>query len=438
MKTLPLINRFCTEVKSTTSRNGKIAILERWKEEPVVVDFLQIMYDPMITFGVTATSVYHYAEAGTPNDSLMWLLSMLAVRNLTGHEALSYCKGFADGVKRQVLSLSAQEADELLTGIFNKDLKLGIDTGTVNLVIPDLINTFDVALAFDINKSATYMRRVESENYLITRKLDGVRCIAIVDGVNTRFYSRLGREYTSLMRVREALVSILPRGFKGVFDGELCVIDAYGAENFKQAVSEVKRKNEQMKTPHYKVFDLLTLDEFYGKKESPAYSVRLEKARELFKRQETAFLSVLKAVKYTPDNFIKAQAVVAQKGYEGLILRSDTPYRSGRTSDLLKVKKFVDAEYIIEDFVKTTKLMKGLSGTMEPVECLGSVVVRHKGCPVEVGSGFSDALRIDMWRNQDKYLGKQITVKYFEETCDKQGNPSLRFPIFVAFREVIQ
>ena len=435
MKTLSIINQFCNEVKATNSRNGKIAILERWKEEPVVVDFLQVMYDQMITFGVTATAVNRYEGAGTPNDSLMWLLSMLAVRKLTGHEALSYCKGFADGVRRQVLSLRAHEADELLTGIFNKDLKLGIDTGTVNLVIPNLINTFDVALAFDINKSATYMKRVESENYLITRKLDGVRCIAIVDGVNIRFYSRLGREYTSLMRVREALVSILPRGFKGVFDGELCVIDDNENENFKLAVSEVKRKNEQMQRPHYKVFDCLTLDEFYGKKESANYSVRLETARKLLERQETPFLSVLNAVKYSASNFMRAQSIVAQKGYEGLILRSDTPYRSGRTSDLLKVKKFMDAEYQIEDFKGTTKLMKGLYGTMEPVECLGSVVIRHKGNPVDVGSGFSDAQRVAIWSNQEKYLGKTITVKYFEESTDACGNPSLRFPIFKGFRD---
>jgi DNA ligase-1 len=101
---------------------------------------------------------------------------------------------------------------------------------------------------------------------------------------------------------------------------------------------------------------------------------------------------------------------------------------------LLKVKKFVDAEYVIEDFVKTTKLMKGLSGTMEAVECLGSVVIRHKGNPVEVGSGFSDEQRIAMWKNQEKYLGKTITVKYFEESQDAHGNVSLRFPIFKGFR----
>jgi DNA ligase-1 len=434
MTTLPTIYKFYQEMKSTTKRNEKIAILERWKDCREVVDFLKVIYDPMITFGVTAERVYNYT--GTPVTAcgldLLCLFTDLSSRKLSGNEALSACR---DICNRALLSYG-DELYPLLEAIFDKDLKLGIDTKTVNRVIPGLIDTFDVAAAHDINKSPTYLKRVESEQYLITRKLDGVRCLAIVKNNDIKFYSRLGHEYTSLSVLRNAMQTIIPKGWEGVLDGELCVIDEYDNENFKLAVSEVKRKTEQMQRPHYKVFDCLTLDEFYGKKESPIYSVRLETAKKLLASTETPFLSVLSAVSYSPDNFIRAQQVVSQRGYEGLILRANVPYRSGRTSDLLKVKKFVDAEYQIEDFKGTTKLMKGLSGTMEPVECLGSVVIRHKGSPVDVGSGFSDAQRIDIWRNQDKYLGRTITVKYFEESQDAFGKPSLRIPIFKGFREV--
>lgn len=426
MNTLPTIYKFYQEMKSTTKRNEKIAIIERWKDCREVVDLLKIIYDPMITFGVTSETILSRPTYVTSVAFLISLLNDLASRRLSGNLALDICRGVMD---------SHREYASLLLCIFDKDLKLGIDTKTVNKVIPGLIDTFDVALAFDIQKSPTYLKRVESEQYLITRKLDGVRCLAVIKNNDIKFYSRLGHEYTSLSVLRNAMQTILPKDWEGVLDGELCVIDDDDNENFKLAVSEVKRKTEQMQRPHYKVFDCLTLDEFYGKKESANYSVRLETAKKLLEWQETPFLSVLTAVRYTPNNFMRSQAIVAQKGYEGLILRSDTPYRSGRTSDLLKVKKFMDAEYQIEDFKGTTKLMKGLSGTMEPVECLGSVIIRHKGNPVDVGSGFSDAQRIEIWRNQEKYLGKTITVKYFEESADAYGNPSLRFPIFKGFRD---
>lgn len=436
MNTLPTIYKFYQEMKSTTKRNEKIAILERWKDCKEVVDLLKIMYDPMVTFGVTSATVNAInANTIVSEDAfdMIALLGSLSTRTYTGNTALSICQFFT---LTSVMAYSdTPDIRELLDGIWDKDLKLGIDTKTVNKVIPGLIDTFDVALAFDIQKSPTYLKRVESEQYLITRKLDGVRCLAVVKNNDIKFYSRLGHEYTSLSVLRNAMQTILPKDWEGVFDGELCVIDDNDNENFKLAVSEVKRKTEQMQRPHYKVFDCLTLDEFYGKRESANYSVRLETAKKLLEWQETPFLSVLSAVKYSASNFMQAQSIVAQKGYEGLILRSDTPYRSGRTSDLLKVKKFMDAEYQIEDFKGTTKLMKGLYGTMEPVECLGSVVIRHKGNPVDVGSGFSDAQRVAIWHNQEKYLGKTITVKYFEESADAYGNPSLRFPIFKGFRD---
>lgn len=439
MNTLPTIYKFYQEMKSTTKRNEKIAILERWKDCREVVDLLKVIYDPMITFGVTEREIYKYASEYKPSctgpSRLIDVLNTLSTRQVSGHRALILCLSCYDALEYDGDEQYYSNMVALLNAIFNKDLKLGIDTKTVNKVIPGLIDTFDVALAFDIQKSPTYLKRVESEQYLITRKLDGVRCLAVVKNNDIKFYSRLGHEYTSLSVLRNAMQTILPKDWEGVLDGELCVIDDDDNENFKLAVSEVKRKTEQMQRPHYKVFDCLTLDEFYGKKESANYSVRLELAKKLLERQETPFLSVLSAVKYSASNFMRAQSIVAQKGYEGLILRSDTPYRSGRTSDLLKVKKFMDAEYQIEDFKGTTKLMKGLSGTMEPVECLGSVVIRHKGNPVDVGSGFSDAQRIEIWRNQEKYLGKTITVKYFEESADAFGNPSLRFPIFKGFRD---
>lgn len=432
MKTLPIIKKFYDAMTSTTKRNQKKAILSQWKDCKEVMDLLKIVYDPMITFGVTADRLSGKVSSSfhTPTDdcNLQKLMSDLADRTLSGNTAISTCAEFING--------SGGEFKSLLLSIFDKDMKLGIDTATINEVFPGFIPVFEVTLAQDINKSPTYQKRVEAEKYLITRKLDGVRCITIITDDCIKCYSRLGNEFTSLNRIKEAL-SIAPTLKGYVLDGELCVIDADGKEDFKQAVSQIKRKDYTMETAHYKVFDILTLDEFNGKVNSSDYSVRLAKAKELLGSISSPFLSVLGAINYSADNLAKALQIVDQKGYEGLILRADAPYRSGRTSDLLKVKKFQSAEYVIEDFIKTTKQMKGLSGVMEAVECLGAVLIRHKGNPVAVGSGFSDAQRIDMWSRQEDYLGRQITVKYFEESKDADGNPSLRFPIFVDFRNEI-
>ena len=427
MKTLPEIKQFCDEIKSTTSRNTKIEILKKWKTNTSVFDLLCVIYNPFLTFGVTSATI-ESAEPVATDRCIMAVLASLYTRQLTGNDALGVCN--------HVLRSSSQYKD-LLCCIFNKDLKLGVDTKTINKAWGDVIPVFDVALAHDINKSPTYQKLVDTTPYVITRKLDGVRCITVINCGNITCFSRLGNEFTSLNRVKDVISSLVGNSSM-VLDGELCVIDENGNENFKQAVSEIKRKDYTMENAHYKIFDMLTLDEFYGKETSENYMARLEKARTLFNCTESPFLSVLGCVAYSCSNFIKAQQYALKRNYEGLILRANAPYRNGRTADLLKVKKFQSAEYVIEDITSAVKAMKGLSGVFEDVTCMGAVVIRHKGNPVMVGSGFSDAQRIDMWNNQEDYIGKQITVKYFEESTDAYGNYSLRFPIFQGFRDIIE
>ena len=110
-----------------------------------------------------------------------------------------------------------------------------------------------------------------------------------------------------------------------------------------------------------------------------------------------------------------------------MINQLDAPYEFKRTSVLLKCKKFQDTELEIIGFEEGTNK---LSGT------LGALVCKYKDSTCKVGSGFTEELRNIIWANKDEWLGKIITVKYFEESYDsKTGKPSLRFPIFLRVRE---
>jgi DNA ligase-1 len=66
---------------------------------------------------------------------------------------------------------------------------------------------------------------------------------------------------------------------------------------------------------------------------------------------------------------------------------------------------------------------------------LGALVVDYKGTPVGVGSGLSDGDRRMFWDHQDEYLGRVVTIQYFEETHAADGKPSIRFPVFKELRE---
>ena len=53
-----------------------------------------------------------------------------------------------------------------------------------------------------------------------------------------------------------------------VLDGEVCIVDFNGKEDWNKIVSEAKRKNYTIYNPKYICFDILTVQEFFGFKQS--------------------------------------------------------------------------------------------------------------------------------------------------------------------------
>jgi DNA ligase-1 len=107
------------------------------------------------------------------------------------------------------------------------------------------------------------------------------------------------------------------------------------------------------------------------------------------------------------------------------MLRKDTFYEGKRSKNLLKVKKFFDAEYEVlgwdVDTHEVVRDSKSVSMTM-----LSQVWIEHKNHIVKVGSGFSQEQRLEYM--DGSIVGKLITVQYFEETNNDKGGISLRFP----------
>lgn len=107
-----------------------------------------------------------------------------------------------------------------------------------------------------------------------------VRCHAHVDLDNPTvdFISRQGKKFTTLDKLKPAVLNFMSDielGLKGkwVLDGEVCIMNG-DKEDFQGLMSLVRRKDYTIENPRYKVFDILTEDEFYGRKESPNFSAK--------------------------------------------------------------------------------------------------------------------------------------------------------------------
>jgi DNA ligase-1 len=236
----------------------------------------------------------------------------------------------------------------------------------------------------------------------MSEKLDGVR--AYWDG--STLSSRLGNVFLA----PEWFTAGLPAT---PLDGELWA----GRRQFQRAVSIVRRQDrgELWREISFVVFDAPTL-------ELP-FEERLARCRELLGSAALAHAKVHDHRLCGGIDALKAElARVEALGGEGLMLRRPgSRYVVGRSTTLLKVKSFRDAE---------ARVVAHLPGEGRHEGRLGALLVeRPGGTRFSVGTGLSDAQR-----ESPPPIGSVITYRYQELT--DAGVP--RFPSFVGVRHDVK
>jgi ATP-dependent DNA ligase len=242
-------------------------------------------------------------------------------------------------------------------------------------------------------------------------KLDGVRAITYGGSI----YSRKGKEFTIL----DAITAELKEHRKLHLDGEL-----FSKDLTFQEISGLVRKQKISTT------DLAKLDKIkfvvYDLVSNDDYSVRLETLKKLFKENKFKYISLhTTEIVKTPEEVEYFHDKFVSNGDEGLILRNFLgPYeQKNRSKNLQKFKKFMDAEFEVSGFTEGEGIEKGLVLWICKVPGTESTfTVRPKGTHTE---------RKKLYKNAAKYIGKELTVQFFEMTDD--GIP--RFPVGISFRD---
>jgi len=194
-------------------------------------------------------------------------------------------------------------------------------------------------------------------------------------------------------------------------------------------MKQIRKKDHQIDSPKYLIFDTISGDEFRTKTGNNKYSSRYARLGEIFfDSSRYNHLSVVtQTVITTEEQYIEMMSKSDADGWEGLILRKNVGYEGKRSKNMLKCKSFKDAEYKVKalEFGPFRMIENGLEITKE---VLTNVIIEHKGNDVSVGSGFTIAEREYFKNHPDELCDKIITVKYFQETQNQAGNWSLRFP----------
>ena len=236
----------------------------------------------------------------------------------------------------------------------------------------------------------------------------------------------MGKELTTLNKVKEAIEAT--NVINQVFDGEICLMDENGNEDFQGVMKQLRRKDHQIENPIFMIFDMIHKPEFDNQKGTEILSERLAKLRAWQGGRRTD----AKILRYTDQfvitdgrHFDKWGQIAADNGWEGFMLRNDVGYEGKRSKNLVKVKKFHDAEYVVVDYDNDDHEVVR-DGRSETIEMLAQVWIEHKGYNFKVGSGWTQEQRLQYM--DGSIVGKIITVQYFEETKNDKGGISLRFP----------
>ena len=424
MRTLVKFKLFVAEIQASNSKKYKQEVLKKYKDDEDIKRYLKIAFDPYTVYGIS-TKKLHKEVAGiytVDSGDVFGLFDYLAIHNTGRDEDILVCRATLNAVSEYDL-----ESSYILEKLICKDLSIGVDSKQINQAISNLIPRFDVQLA---NRYFDAPEKVEGKYFAITEKIDGGRIIAIKDNGKVEFYTRAGQKYEGLVDLEKEMLDTYPDGT--VLDGEITILNNKGvkSKDAYKAAMKICRTDGPKHGLKMICFDAMYIDEWKNQECTHDYLERRMLLDGLSSTHTHTYFEVL-PVLYKGTDTSKITELLDEmvaNGSEGVMVNlCEGKYEFKRTNNLLKCKKFSDADLLIIGFEEGTGRLTGT---------LGAILVRYKGGNVvKVGSGFSDEQRAEIWADTSKFLNKICTVKYFEEsTNSKDQSVSLRFPTFVSIR----
>lgn len=424
------LKQICDQLQSTNSTKEKQSILKQNEHNYIFRQVIYFLLNNYITTGISSKKInsdkpktlqgvnYNAILGATETNTFEHLLDYIKEHNTGRDDDVAMCCCFWINY-----DLAMQE---FIKSIITKSLKLGIDSKSVNKAWgAEFIPTWEVQQAHSIDK---YQLK-PNEWFSLSEKLNGNRG-SYLDG---RMTSRQGLEFTGLEHITKDICAL---GLSDVFvDGEIRRknVDNLGDnENFSIGTGILNSESGDKLQLEFIIFDVISREEFQKGEGEFTYKDRLEYLKFIGNKIQTLKLENVKMVDFYYDGADKTMIdkyldIAVAQDKEGLMLNRNTPYRCKRHNGILKVKRFYTMDLPIVAYEEGTGRLQGT---------LGALVVDFKGNTVNVGSGFDDRTRAELWRCRNELIGRIIEVKYKDTSKDKKtGKESLQFPIFVCLRE---
>ena len=398
-------------------------------------------YNPYVTFGVKQIpDTVGIIDTENPWEDFNELLVQLSQRRLTGHAA-------RDAIADMSVRFDSNEWNTFCAAVLRRDLRAGISSTTINKICKKTdyeIPVFGCQLATN-SEGRPEMKGIKR----LEPKLDGVRALFTVipsDGELTVIcFSRNGKVFENFGhiedQIRDNWVKLsrkctvmghsLYNGF--VLDGEVI------GNTFQELMRQARRKTDVQATDSVlNVFDVIPLSDFRAGHWNAQLSKRMETLEEM-----RSIIDTMPNVELLPhimvdldtaagkDQLERYAKVNVNAGFEGIMIKEmNAPYICKRSTDWMKWKPTITVDLEVIGVEEGTGRNKGRLGALV---CAGDDDAKF--ITVNVGSGFSDTDRDELWRDRNLVIGKTCEILCDVITQNQDGSYSLRFPRFVRFRD---
>jgi DNA ligase-1 len=243
-------------------------------------------------------------------------------------------------------------------------------------------------------------------------KLDGIRCIVNKNGM----WTRSGKAITSCPHIWESLQGFMEQNPHYILDGEL-----YNHElkaDFNKIISLVRKVKstpsdieEAASLVQYHVYDMCDT--------SAPEMTFVNRIKQAYWAKNDYVHIVTTDFCETQDELDELYSDYMTNGYEGQMVRQNSPYENKRSKSLLKRKEFITEEY---DVVSVEEGQGNWAGYAKRF-----VLKLPNGAEFGAGVRGNQAQLEELWNSDTKPTW--ATLRYFEMTPD--GVP--RFPVVIDY-----
>ncbi len=408
------------------------------------LSFTKACYNPYVTFGVKQIpDTVGIIDAENPWDDFNELMLQLSQRKLTGHAA-------RDAVQSLAERFDSDEWNTFLAPVLRRDLRAGVSDKTINKICKG--SAYEVPM-FGCQLATNSEGRPEMKgNKRLEPKLDGVRALFTVilsdfGDITVMCFSRNGKVFENFThiedQIRENWVKMvrattkvdqgrsLVNGF--VLDGEVI------GHTFQELMRQARRKdNVQAEDSVFNIFDIIPLEDF----RRGHWNAQLGKRIDLLDAMRPV-IENMPNVELLPHIMVDLDTAAGKDqleryakdnvnaGFEGIMIKEmNAPYICKRSTDWMKWKPTITVDLEVIGVEEGTGRNKGRLGALV---CAGDDDAKF--ITVNVGSGFSDTDRDELWRDRNMVIGKTCEILCDVITQNQDGSYSLRFPRFVRFRD---